>query len=249
MLLVDDRVGSKDLLKPLRDAGLPAEIARLEFGDVTFQGKGPGGSSLDIAVELKTLSDLVGSLRSGRLAGHQLPGLSQQYDYTWLVVEGMWRHDEAGQVITYRGKYRGWVPVPGRMSAGELEKQVLTLENCGGLHVRYTNSRRDTVRFLSNLYRWWTDVAVDQHTSHLAVHTAPTIVPVSDFRQAVMRWPNIGLKTSKAVEREFGRSIRKACLASIERWAGIETITDKGQARRLGQKAATEIVRFLEGGD
>lgn len=247
MLLIDDRVGSKDLHKPLKDAGLPAEIVRLEFADVAFQGKGPGGSALDIGVELKTLSDLVGSLRSGRLAGHQLPGLTKHYDYTWLIVEGMWRHDEAGQVVNYRGKYRGWQPVPGRMSAGELEKQVLTLECCGGLHVRYTNSRRDTVRFLSNLYRWWTDVAVDQHTSHLAVHMAPTIVPVSDFRQAVMRWPNIGFKTSKSVERIFGGSIRTAGNASVEQWAAVETITDKGQARRLGTKAATEIVHFLEG--
>lgn len=247
MLLIDDRVGSKDLLKPLKAAGLPAEIARLDFADVCFQGKGPNGSALDIGVELKTLSDLVGSLRSGRLAGHQLPGLSSHYDYTWLIVEGLWRHDEAGQVVMYRGKMRGWQPIPGRMTASELEKQVLTLENCGGMHVRYVNSRRDTVRFISNLYRWWTDIAVDMHTSHLAVHTAPTIVPVSDFRQAIMRWPNIGLKTSKAVELAFRGSIRAACLASIEEWATIETITDKGQARRLGVKAATEIVKFLEG--
>lgn len=247
MILVDDRIGSKDLLKPLQDAGLPAQIARLEFADVAFQGKGPSGSALDIGVELKTLSDLVGSLRTGRLAGHQLPGLSQQYDYTWLIVEGQWRHDTAGRVVTYKGKVRGWQPIPGKMSASELEKQVLTLECCGGLHVRYTNTRADTVRFLGNLYRWWTDRAMDAHTSHLAVHTAPTIVPVSDFRQAIMRWPHIGLKVSKAVERAFGGSIQAASHASVERWAGIETVTESGQSRRLGRKAAEEIVAFLEG--
>ena len=247
MLLVDDRVGSRALLKPLTDAGLPTTMTRLDFADIAFQGKGPNGSALDIGVELKTLSDLVGSLRSGRLAGHQLPGLSQQYDYTWLIIEGMWRHNELGQVVTYRGKSQGWIPIPGRMSASELEKQVLTLECCGGLHVRYTNSRADTVRFVGNLFRWWTDQALDGHTSHLAVHTAPTIVPVSDFRQAVMRWPHIGFKVSKAVERTFGGSIRAASHASVDQWARIETITTAGQSRRLGQKAATEIVAFLEG--
>lgn len=247
MILVDDRVGSVDLIKPLNDSGLQASKTRLEFGDVAFTGLGAADTILDIGLELKTINDLVGSLRSGRLAGHQLPGLRQTYDHTWLLVEGLWRHDTSGRLVTYQGKTRGWCPIPGRMTASELEKQVLTLELCGGLHVRYLPSRRDTIRFVGSLYHWWADTALDRHTSHLVAHTAPTIVPISDFRQTVMRFPGVGYKTSLAVEQLFGGSLRKAINASLDEWASVTTVTDKGQARRLGVKVATDIVNFCKG--
>lgn len=247
MILVDDRIGSKDLAKPLKAMGLPVEIARLDFGDVAFAGKGPQGSSLNIGVELKRLGDLVGSLRSGRLAGHQLPGLTEMYDYRWLLVEGYWQHNEAGQVVQYKGKARGWAALPGQMSASELEKQVLTMELCGGMHVRFCNSRSDSARFLSCLYRWWTDTALDRHTSHLAVHNAPTLVPISKFRQAVTKWPHIGIATSKAVETRFRGSLRDAAKATREAWASIEIRSEGGKVRRLGMKAASDIDRFLDG--
>jgi len=242
MILVDRRVGSKELLTPLQASGYDAEITELEYADIAFVGRGPNGSSLDIGVELKNLNDLVQSLRSGRLAGHQLPGLRATYEHAWLVVEGQWRTNDAGMVITYQGKQRGWVPLHGKMTASELEKQVLTLELCGGLHVRYTNSRRDSVRFMGTLYRWFTDVAADQHTSHLALHQQPTLVPISDFRQTVCRFPGVGLKASLAVEVTFESSLRDAVNADMHAWANIVV----GE-RRLGEKTAQRIVNFCEG--
>lgn len=244
MLLIDSRVGSKDLLKPMMKAGVEARLCELEFGDVAFTGKGDKGAALEIAVELKTIGDLVSSLRSGRLAGHQLPGLLKTYDRVWLLIEGNWKHDDAGQIVTYWGPQRGWRPLPGRMTASELEKQVLTLENCGGLHTRYVGSRRDTVRFLTNLYRWWTDRDLDKHTSHLAVHTPPSLLPVSDFRRAVMAWPGVGKKASRAAERAF-KTVRKAATVGQERWAALETQDDHGNVRKVGRKVADQIERFL----
>jgi ERCC4-type nuclease len=247
MLLIDRRVGSKDLLKPLKSAGLDAEIVELEFADVAFSGKGAKGASVDIGIELKTLTDLVGSLRSGRLAGHQLPGLRAHYEHAWLVVEGLWRTNETGHVTTYQGKTRGWVPLHGKMTGSELEKQVLTLELCGGLHARYTNSRADTVRFIGNLYRWWSDVALDEHTSHQAVHQPPTLVPISDFRKAVCQFPGVGIAFSKAAEVWFNGSLKQAVNAPAEEWANITLFDGDGKSRRLGTKLAERVVRFLEG--
>jgi ERCC4-type nuclease len=122
VIFVDRRVGSKDLLSPLRQTGLEAELVELEFADVAFSGLGTKGASVDIGVELKTLNDLVGSLRSGRLAGHQLPGLRTKYEHAWLIVEGLWKSDERGQVVTYQGRTRGWVPLHGKIAASEMEK-------------------------------------------------------------------------------------------------------------------------------
>jgi len=255
MLLIDDRAGSADLLKPLLAAGLPAELTRLESADIAFIGKGPKGASIDIGIELKRLdgssTDLTQSLRSGRLAGAQLPkmvGPKGAYDYAWLLIEGIWRHDENGQVAVYRGPRNGWKPIKGRMSASELEKQILTLELCGGLHVRYTNSRTDTIRAISALYRWFTDKNMDRHTSHLKVHEVPTLMPVSEYRRLYMSIPGVGYKLSQAVENHFKGGPRQAVCASIDEWSNITQLSDEGKPRKLGNKAATKIVAFLRGG-
>src|ERR1035437_3942143 len=137
MILVDRRVGSNDLLAPLKAAGFDAQLVELAFGDIAFEGKGLNGTPLNVGVELKRLGDLVSSLRTGRLAGHQLPGLLRTYDYAWLLVEGQWRANAAGQVTTQK-RSRLWTVIPGKMTASELDKQLLTLELCGGLHVAHT---------------------------------------------------------------------------------------------------------------
>ena len=240
-ILIDSRVGSHDLVKPLQATGLPVEEVVLPFADVAFQGKGPNGTILDIGIELKRLGDLVVSLRSGRLAGHQLPGLREAFDYYWLVVEGYWHVNLKGQLVEKH--QRGWHPLLGNMSASEMEKQVLTLELCGGFHVRFTNTRADTLHFIRSLYRWWSDKSLEKHQSHLMVHTPPTLVPVSDERAFYMRLPGVGLKASLAVERHFA-SPRRALTAGIADWAAIETASD-GKTRRLGTAVASNIEKFL----
>jgi hypothetical protein len=123
-----------------------------------------------------------------------------------------------------------------------LEKRVLSLELCAGMHVRFTNSRRDTVRFIASLYHWWTGVALDKHTSHLAVHKPSQLIPVSAFRQAVASWPGIGMKTSRAVEIRFAGSIRDASLASVTDWADM-----KIDGRVFGMVRASKLLAFLNG--
>ena len=243
-ILIDSRVGSHDLVKPLQATGLPVEEVVLPFADVAFQGKGPNGTILDIGIELKRLGDLVVSLRSGRLAGHQLPGLREAFDYYWLVVEGYWHVNLKGQLVEKHR--RGWHPLLGNMSASEMEKQVLTLELCGGFHVRFTNTRTDTLHFIGSLYRWWSDKSLEKHQSHLAVHRPVSFVSVTKQQEALMSLPDVGRKVALAAERHFG-SLRCACNASVNEWASLETTTDKGTTKRLGLRTAERIVKFCGG--
>lgn len=245
MVLVDDREGSKKLIEPLKRIGLPVESTRLEYGDIGFVGRGANGASLSIGVEYKQVGELITSIRDGRFAGGQLPGMRNQYDHAWLLVEGQWRSNESGQMTTYQGRYRGWQAFHGKMSAVEFEKHLLTFELCGGVSVRFTNSQQDTVRFLLALYRWWTSKDLDEHSSHIAVHTPHTMVPLSDFRQAVYRFPGIGIKTSWAVEQHFNGCLRDAVNASVEEWADISTEDKNGHSKRIGKKVASDIVEFL----
>lgn len=247
MLYVDERTGSKELAKPLTAVGLPVEITHLDFGDVAFLGRGESGTETDIGIELKTLGDCISSLRSGRLAGHQLPGLVKTFQHIWLIIEGYWRHDEHGQIVTFQGKERGWRKIPGGMIAGELEKQLLTLEMSGGLHVRFTNARRDTIRFIYHLYRWWTDGDLDSHKSHLRVHHTPTLIPISAERRTLTTLPGLGIKASGVAEKHFigldGRcDLLRAFNASVDEWAAL-SIGEK----HLGMKVASKIHRFIRG--
>jgi ERCC4-type nuclease len=249
MIFVDYREGSKHLVEPLKERGLPVEEVDLPFGDVMFEGRGPGDKPINIGIELKKLNDAVASIRSGRLADHQIPGMIGPdgiYAYAWVVIEGQYRTNKVGQLLGQVGG--SWRPIPGRMTVSELEKSVLTLELCTGVHVRFTNREDDTVQFLQNLYRWWTDKSMDAHTTHLAMHQPTGIIPLSDFRATLMvRCPGMGRATSLAAEVRFGGNLRKAAMAAAEDWAEIATTDKEGRVKRLGLKKGIEIQKFWRG--
>lgn len=242
MLLVDSRAGSHDLVAPLRKAGLPVEETVLPFGDIAFAGRGAGGEPLAVGLEHKKIPDLVDSLMSDRLAGHQLPGTVQLYDRHYLILEGEWDHDIEGRVIVPRKGFKNqWQPLKGAPFAAVLEQRVINLATRGGLTVRWTRNQKETVRYVSALFRYWCDRDLDAHKSHLAIH-APDLdrallVPVSDERRVYAAFPSLSYARSAAVDAHFS-SIWSAVNAEEAEWQKVEGI---------GKKLATQIVRFLRG--
>lgn len=250
MLLVDFREdstkkGSNGLWDDLKKTALPLKQAKLDGGDVMFLGSGPEGKEVTVGVEFKKLRDLVSSLRSHRFQGHQLHEL-QPYDFRFLLVEGAWKHDDAG-FVTVRSGFKEWKRVPGAIRAAELDKTLLGLTLRAGVLVKETDTRRETIRWIQSLYRNFTDVAWDDHTSHTGVYRPTGLVKPSDFRHFIMGLPNgcgMGLKTSKAVEAFFfdpnkGKaSPRRAIAARADTWQQIDGV---------GKKTAEAIDRFLEG--
>jgi ERCC4-type nuclease len=232
MILIDDREGSKQFAAPLREQHVPCELTRLDFGDFAFLGRGEEGAEVMIGVEHKKLSDFVQSL-AGRLPGHQLPGLVTSFDRPYLILEGEWEHNKEGRVVTFIKESTKKRKVAGAPPAIEFEKRLLTLETRGGLRIRHCNTRRDSVRYLVALYRFWTDHDLDEHKSHLAIH-APDMdatlgIPVSDVRRVAAQLPGIGYERSRAVDQHF-RSIEDMCLAPAEEWVKIDGIGAKGAA-------------------
>jgi len=248
MLLVDDRAGSKELAAPLQKMGLLVELTRLEFGDVAFIGKGEGGKDVSIGIEFKQLGELVTSFRSERLQGFQLPGMRDSYDYSYLFFEGAWLYDKQG-VLQRRSKHTGKLkPMEGKMTISELLKRVFVLHLRGGLNPWPTTSRPDTLSSIRDLYRTWTDKALDEHTSHLGIYTAPSLVQMSDFRVTVSTFPGVGRAGSKAVEQFFEGNLARAVAASPAVWASIVIIDSNGKPRRFGEKVAERIWTHCHGG-
>lgn len=248
MILVDTREaaatkGSPGLWEDLKKTSLPIQQDKLDGGDLMFLGRGPNDTEVTVAVEFKKVRDLLDSIRSKRLPGHQLHEL-QPYDFRFILVEGEWKHDDSG-LVTMRSGYKDWRPVPGRFSASELDKTLVGYVLRGGIHyVKETHTRRETVRWITSLYRNFTDVAWDDHTSHEGVYRPAALTRPSAFRNLIMGIPGVGLKTSKAIEAFFlnphtGRaSPRKAIAARATTWQEIDGV---------GKKGAQTIDDFLEG--
>jgi hypothetical protein len=219
--------------------------------------RGPSGTTLEIGIEYKKLGEMMTSIRDGRFSGHQLPGMLGEkgmYDYGFLLIEGEWRIDDDGFLTTLqfrRGKRPEWKRAPGNMRASEYEKHLLTYQLCGGVHVRHARNQADSVRIIADLYRWWTDRAIDEHTSHLAQHRPAFLSNVSAFRRAIAAWPGVGLKWSKAVEAELKgldaeQNLGIAANWGVPQWAGLSTTDNKGNTRRFGEANARKLVKFLQ---
>lgn len=240
MIFVDRRDGSHELVAPLRKLGLPVEETTLESGDVMFEGRGLGGVSILIGIEHKKLGELVTALRTERLQGSQLlkmrgadtPEEAPRYDFAYLLIEGEVQIDAQGYLLK-KGQY-GRPPsrLGGSMTESELEKRLATLHRCGGLLPVWSSSQRRSCAIIAAWYRTFTDRDLDAHVSHIAIYRPPALMPISEFRTFVQSINGISFGTSKAIERAFGGSIRRAVNASMAEWRAID-----GVGMKLAQHA------------
>ena len=255
-MLVANDTGSKELVEPLVKLGIPAVATKLEFGDIAFMGRGEAGAPLYVGIELKKVGELVQSLRSKRLQGHQLLGLTRDFDRRYLLIEGDFHHDGEGRAVVYRGRGKP-KPLAGAPNAIAFEQEIINIQTRGGCWVRHTTTRRDTLRFIQACYRYWTDKDLDEHKSHLAVYSPDLdnklLSPPSDFRKALqVLLPGIGFAASKRIEEECWDkelqqgSFRQMMLRSESWWAGLMTFDKKGNSKRLGASRAKAIMEALK---
>lgn len=237
--MVDPRAGSKELIAPLRAAGLSVEETTLQFGDLAWVGRGENGHPIACGLEHKKLPDLINSMTTERLAGHQLTGMLRTYDRCYLIIEGEWDVDDSGRVVVPSKFKRLVTPLKGAPCASVLESRVWTLEHRGGLRVRWTRNQKETIRHVSTLYRCWSDRDLDEHRSHLAIH-APDLdrglqAPLSLKRRIAAVLPHIGYTLSAAVDKYFP-SVWRMVNAPASEWMEIEGI---------GRKTAADIVNAI----
>ena len=237
MLLVDTRAGSCELLQPLRKMGLPVEEGVNIPADIAFEGRGEGGISVNIGIEYKKLPELVQSLRTQRLQGHQLIKMRDNFEFCYLLVEGELHYDTKGMLQKRSGRYE-FRALPGRMSVSELYKRLCVLHLRGGLNYIFVKTRTDSLQWISAVYRAWTDCNLDQHQSHIAIYQAPTLAAISEFRGFFSRIAGLGIRKTLPVEKHFQGSIRRAVNAPRSEWLKIDGI---------GEVLATHIENVLGG--
>lgn len=224
MITIDNRQGSKDL-HPLFPKGM-AELGHLQYGDLAFLGRGPGDTPLAIGVERKRIRDLVDSLASGRLSGHQLPGLCNCYDIVYLVIEGLWRpHPETGLLETY--SHGEWLPLT-LGSRGFMAREIYNFINSltifAGVLSWVTANPRETMTLTTSLWHWWNDKGFYSHVSYRKAHRPFVNIGVMQQKSLVfkmaMEIPGVGPERAVDVAKRFP-TVMDMVLAGTEEWRSI----------------------------
>jgi ERCC4-type nuclease len=236
VILLDRRIGSSDLYQPLRAFGLDVHLTTLESADVAWLGRGLGDEPVPIGVEIKRIGDLLTSITTGRLSGHQLPKLINEYRHCWLLIEGQYRSGAEGLLETKQGAV--WTPhALGRSpwTYREVEAFLTTLEVRAGVHVRRAWNRGETAALVAMLYQWWTKKAYDEHRAHQAMYSptmdAGLLYKPSLTRRVAAELPGIGIGKSGAVADRF-QTVRTMVNANEEEWQSVPGI-GKTLARKI----------------
>ena len=235
---IDTRAGSVSLIVPLREKGLTVEEAFLPAGDVEIVGRGVKDEPVLVGVEYKTWSDLLQSMRNGRLAD-QLRKMRQGYQVRWLLVEGRVR--QPGRTLEVWDKNR-WFAVPGRFTYQEVTSRLATIA-ASGVQLWRTESQDESLRWLRAQYYWWTLNKWEDHSSlgdffHPPYGEGTLLAEEPTYTHKIaLDLPGLGpLKSKRAAER-FS-SPREMMNADSGTWQTVEGV---------GEVAAQKLVDVCTG--
>jgi ERCC4-type nuclease len=254
MISVDDRAGSIDLVPLLRALQVQVEVTRMDYADAMWIGNGIDGMPVTVGVELKSVSDVIACITSGRFAGHQLPGLIASYNDIYLLVYGECRRREQDGVLEERRqnhKTHGWywTEVGGGQRKWlwrELEAWFLSMAVFGGLRVIRAATIEDAAQWVKVAHNWYMR---DDHKSHQALSQAKELhtdhallVKPPLVRRVAAQLPGVGLSRSAAVAQRF-KTVVEMANAPEDAWTELQC-----DDKRLGTRGRT-IFRALRGGN
>ena len=235
-------------------------VQHLDYGDLCFEGYGETGTCV-VGCERKKLPDLVGSMQSKRLSGHQLRGLWDAYDYVFLFCEGIWKEGPGGEILQ-QGGANGWRPLyaPHSRMAVSFAQLNAYLDSLSlrsrhphtgePLRVKRTQGVGDTAAQYLSLYKGFQKPWADHH-AHDQIYTPEPMVggqsrrgrvgtiaaPVERVTTAwrcAAQLPGLDRKAFD-VSKHFG-TVREMATASEVEWCKIAGI---------GKKMAGKIVESL----
>lgn len=246
LILVDERVGSRELLSRIRALGTDAELAGKLDADFQFMGNGEDGAVL-IGLERKTITDLFDSMRSGRLAGHQVGTMMRTYDVLYLIVEGYWRRGRGTGVVEVRNGE--WRAARGNVRYSEVMRFLASLRELGNIRTWRTADEEETSAYIVEEYAWW-QKEWSAHRTAQTIYSADTGQPKGRrthmFRHEaslVEKWlvqlPGVADRAGE-LARHFS-SARDLADADEDRWCEIKGL-------RIGRKTAAKIVEAINNG-
>jgi ERCC4-type nuclease len=158
-------------VQQLRFGASLATVSALEYGDLLATTN----DGVMIAVERKTVADLLGSIKDGRI-WPQLVGLRAQTPWAYLVICGPLNASTTGQVVTERGE-TGW-------NWASLQGAILKAQELGAFVVQCPSDANyeETVVMLSGR----------SHEATTVIAPAKEAIPLTAGEQILASLPGIG---------------------------------------------------------
>lgn len=238
MILIDNRTGSKELVAHFHHND--TQLVRLEFADFAFSGHGQHGSVV-IGLERKTIGDMLQCMNDDRFTGHQLPGLVQNYDVVYLLLEGRYRPSPVNGVLQWElgaGYWKDAGHGAARLMYATFVQRLNSLVIPVGVHLWHTADPPETAWVVSALHTWW-GRSWDSHKSFRGIHLAApeyvALTPVSRLRKIAYCLPGIGYEKSKEVIKKF-RTVKDMVDATPKDWESLPGI---------GPETARKIMEVL----
>jgi len=239
MILVDNRVGSKELERYIQPQ---THLTILEYADFAFSGNGPDGTVV-IGIERKTIGDLVNSIMTGRLSGHQLIGLLDSYDYIYVLVEGIWRSNPKNGILE-QARRNKWYPITiarNQWMGRDVKNYLNSISIMCGVFIWCTTNRSGSGQWISDTYHWW-QKPWDQHKAHKQFHQVEPprrafLFKPSLLHRMIKEIPGVGWDKGKLVADEYHtmEDLLKAEVKDLMKIPGI------------GKKIAENIIGGLRG--
>ena len=239
MIYIDKRVGSAEIAPYVNTQH---KLATLKYGDMAFLGYGAKKDVVAVGVERKTIHDLVSSMVSGRLSGHQLIGMLESYDYSYLLVEGLWRPHKTDGILEVwsKGGFKALAHGSRRYMAKEIWNYLNTITLTCGVTIIQTSLPHHTGKWLDATYHWWQK----PWGKHRSQHQAHIVDPPA---KAYLRRPGIVCRVAKEIP---GVGWEKAEALAKHYPTVLDLIlTDEEELRvvaGIGKKLAGSIVANLQ---
>lgn len=211
--------------------------------DVLIVGQGPSSPIL-VAVEVKSIRDLISSADTGRLQadpGGQLPAMLRDYDQSWLLWYGSIRCGDTGHLEEPGGRGDNgrclWKPFTknasrdGRPLPCEYLDAMLLAIAAMGVHVHHVQNERQAARWLVSLYNYWTK-PYEEHKFNRTfkdVVRFPKVIPgitakeLERAKRVCDRYPGLGMERALAAAKWFG-SVREMANAGVDEWMKVPGI-------------------------
>lgn len=243
---VDRNIGSVELAPILKgELDMAIEIKDLPTGDVIFDSPhGPNDLPCRVAFERKRISEVLGTIESGKFSGGQLKRLCKEFDFVYFILEGKYRRNPVTEQIELprgrKGAYRAGAFEGQNIHWLRLDSFLNTLRLKTGtshadLHVIKTHSPGQTCVEIKAIHHWFTSKRFNSHGSHLRFEVRGgnrvQLFHPKMVRAMSKELPGIGWERAAQVELLMG-SMEGAVEAGVDRWAMIDGITHK-RARRI----------------
>jgi ERCC4-type nuclease len=151
-LLLDRRVGSIELHTLLTT---PHSVCELDYGDAVVLGSGAMGD-IGIGIERKRIRDLISSMESGRLVAHQIPGMLEEFERAYVVVEGLWKPDRNRNLCLYgKGGFKPLRYGKRRYGSKDIHSFLLSIQEMFGVRVIITGSATHTAAWIDDIHYWY----------------------------------------------------------------------------------------------